>query len=111
MRPGNRTSVWDWTVKVYTTGLWLRNPESRSKKAAPTTPLTIVLCILTAAATAGCLQQSRAEINVLLQNIQSLITDQKAVSLRKVKTLQSLISQMERQRLPMKQQQSASTTP
>lgn len=40
-----------------------------------------------------------------------LITDQKAVSLRKVKTQQRLISQMERQRLPMKQQQSASTTP
>lgn len=39
-----------------------------------------------------------------------LITDQKAVSLRKVKTRQRLISQMERQRLPMKQQ-SASTTP
>lgn len=37
-----------------------------------------------------------------------LITDQKAVSLRKVKTRQRLIMQMERQRLPMKQQQSAS---
>lgn len=96
---------------MYTTGLWLRNPESLSKKAALTTSHTIVLCIVSAAAAAWCLQQRRAEINVLLQNIQSLITDQKAVSLQKVKTLQSLISQMERQRLPMKQQQSASTTP
>ncbi|XP_039674375.1 glutamate-rich protein 6-like isoform X5 [Perca fluviatilis] len=52
------------------------------------------------------LQQKSAEINVLLQNIQSLITFQK-----KVKPQQSLISQMERQQLPTKQQQSAKKTP
>ncbi|XP_031152335.1 glutamate-rich protein 6-like isoform X2 [Sander lucioperca] len=57
------------------------------------------------------LQQKTAEINVLLQNIQSLITFQKTVSPQKVKTQQSLISQMERQRLPMKRQQSAKKTP
>ncbi|KAI3356274.1 hypothetical protein L3Q82_017519, partial [Scortum barcoo] len=57
------------------------------------------------------LQQQSAEINVLLQNIQSLITYQKTVSPRKVKPQQSLISQMERQRLPTKQQQSAKETP
>ncbi|XP_028446670.1 glutamate-rich protein 6-like isoform X2 [Perca flavescens] len=57
------------------------------------------------------LQQKSAEINVLLQNIQSLITFQKTVSPQKVKPQQSLISQMERQRLPMKQQQSAKKTP
>ncbi|XP_056245912.1 glutamate-rich protein 6-like isoform X1 [Seriola aureovittata] len=57
------------------------------------------------------LQQKSAEINVLLQNIQSLITYQKTVSPQKVKPQQSLISQMERRRLPMKQQQSAKKTP
>ncbi|XP_044073349.1 glutamate-rich protein 6-like isoform X2 [Siniperca chuatsi] len=57
------------------------------------------------------LQQKSAEINVLLQNIQSLITYQKTVSPRKVKPKQSLLSQMERRRLPMKQQQSAKKTP
>ncbi|TKS67147.1 Glutamate-rich protein 6B [Collichthys lucidus] len=57
------------------------------------------------------LQQKSAEINVLLQNIQSLITYQKTVSPRKVKSRQSLISQMERRRLPMKQQQPAKKTP
>ncbi|XP_045909073.1 uncharacterized protein LOC123973257 isoform X3 [Micropterus dolomieu] len=57
------------------------------------------------------LQQKSAEINVLLQNIQSLITYQKTVSAQKVKPQQSLISQIERRRLPMKQQQSAKKTP
>lgn len=57
------------------------------------------------------LQQKSAEINVLLQNIQSLITYQKTVSPQKVKPQQSLISQIERRRLPMKQQQSAKKTP
>lgn len=56
-------------------------------------------------------QQRSAEINVLLQNIQSLITYQKTVSPQKVKPQQCLISQMERQRLPVKQQQSAKKTP
>lgn len=59
----------------------------------------------------GYLQQKSAEINVLLQNIQSLITYQKTVSQQKVKPRQSLISQMERRQLPMKQQQSAKKTP
>ncbi|KAK5861069.1 hypothetical protein PBY51_022490 [Eleginops maclovinus] len=57
------------------------------------------------------LQQKSAEINALLQNIQSLIPDQKTVSPRKVKPRQSLISQMERQQLPMTQQQPAKKTP
>ncbi|XP_067459776.1 glutamate-rich protein 6-like [Thunnus thynnus] len=57
------------------------------------------------------LQQKSAEINVLLQNIQSLITYQKTVGQQKVKPQQSLISQMERRRLPMKQQRSAKKTP
>ncbi|XP_026232810.1 glutamate-rich protein 6-like [Anabas testudineus] len=57
------------------------------------------------------LQEKSAEINVLLQNIQSLITYQKTVSPQKVKPQQSLISQMERQQLPVKQQQSAKKTP
>ncbi|XP_049449351.1 glutamate-rich protein 6B-like [Epinephelus fuscoguttatus] len=56
-------------------------------------------------------QQKSAEINVLLQNIQSLITYQKTVSPRKVKPQQRLITQMERRRLPMKQQRSAKKTP
>lgn len=56
-------------------------------------------------------QQNRAEINFLLQNIQSLITYQKTVSLWKVRPGESLISQMERQRLPMRQQRSAKMTP
>lgn len=57
------------------------------------------------------LQQKSAKINVLLQNIQSLITYQNTVSPQKVKPQQSLISQMERQQLPVKQQQSAKKTP
>ncbi|KAM3607505.1 uncharacterized protein V6R79_008940 [Siganus canaliculatus] len=57
------------------------------------------------------LQQKSAEINVLLQNIQSLISYQNTVSLQKVKPQQSLISQMERRRLPTKRQQSAKKTP
>lgn len=57
------------------------------------------------------LQQKSAEINVLLQNIQSLITYQKPVSPRKVKPQQSFISQMERRQLPVKQQRSAKKTP
>nr|XP_010771874.1 PREDICTED: glutamate-rich protein 6B [Notothenia coriiceps] len=57
------------------------------------------------------LQQKSAEINALLQNIQSLIPDQKTVSPRKVKPQPSLISQTERRQLPMKQQQSAKKTP
>ncbi|GLD66223.1 uncharacterized protein AKAME5_001763300 [Lates japonicus] len=56
-------------------------------------------------------QQRSAEINVLLQNIQSLITYQKTVSPQKVKPQQCLILQMERRRLPVKQQQSAKKTP
>lgn len=57
------------------------------------------------------LQQKSAEINVLLQNIQSLITYQKPVSPQKVKPQQSFISQMERRQLPVKQQRSAKKTP
>ncbi|KAL3056321.1 hypothetical protein OYC64_018918 [Pagothenia borchgrevinki] len=57
------------------------------------------------------LQQKSAEINALLQNIQSLIPDQKTVSPRKVKPQPSFISQTERRQLPMKQQQSAKKTP
>ncbi|KAK5920888.1 hypothetical protein CgunFtcFv8_024641 [Champsocephalus gunnari] len=57
------------------------------------------------------LQQKSAEINALLQNIQSLIPDQKTVSPRKVKPPPSLISQTERRQLPMKQQPSAKKTP
>ncbi|KAI9530258.1 hypothetical protein NQZ68_004275 [Dissostichus eleginoides] len=57
------------------------------------------------------LQQKSAEINALLQNIQSLIPDQKTVSPRKVKPQPSLISPTERRQLPMKQQQSAKKIP
>lgn len=57
------------------------------------------------------LQQKSAKINVLLQNIQSLITYQKTFSPRKVKPQQSLISQMGRRQLPVKQPQSAKKTP
>lgn len=58
--------VRDWIVKFYRRGLRLRRPEaSCSKKAAPLISHTIVLCVLKP------LQQRRAEINVLPQNIQS----------------------------------------
>lgn len=57
------------------------------------------------------LQQKSAEINALPQNMQSLITYQKTVSPWKVKPQQSLISQMERRWLPMKQPLSAKKTP
>lgn len=57
------------------------------------------------------LSQKSEEINVLLQNIQSLVTYQKAAGPQKVKLQRSLISQMERRRLPVKQQHSAKKTP
>lgn len=50
------------------------------------------------------LSQKSVEINALLQNIQSLVTYQKAAGPQKVKLQQSLISQMERRRLPVKRQ-------
>ncbi|CAK6953999.1 uncharacterized protein LOC123973257 isoform X5 [Scomber scombrus] len=56
------------------------------------------------------LRQKSAEINVLLQNLQSLITYQKTVGQQKVKPQKSLISQKERRRLPMKKQRSAKKT-
>ncbi|KAM7407365.1 hypothetical protein PAMA_003201 [Pampus argenteus] len=49
------------------------------------------------------LLQKSADISVLLQNIQSLITYEKTVRQQKVKPHQSLISQIERRWLPMKQ--------
>lgn len=55
--------------------------------------------------------QKSEEINAPLQNIQSLVTYQKAAGPQKVKLQQSLISQMERRQLPVKQQRSAKKTP
>ncbi|KAM9709571.1 glutamate-rich protein 6B-like [Menidia menidia] len=57
------------------------------------------------------LKKKSAEINVLLQNIQSLTTYQKTISPWKVKSQQSFISQMERRQLPAKQELAAKKSP
>ncbi|KAK9537685.1 hypothetical protein VZT92_005279 [Zoarces viviparus] len=56
-------------------------------------------------------QQKSAEIDVLLQNIQSLTNYQKNVNPWKVKPQQRPVSQMERRKLPVNQHQPAKETP